>query len=218
MSTDWVITFTFEADPPMATMDQWEAQLDGFDASVARAPGHGVDVTVYAPGDLALFDALGKTQGEVLHLIDVGQPVAIEIVTESEHRRRAQAYTVPELMSAAEIADELSISRQRVHQLRSTAGFPEPLADLRGGAVWDAASVRRFAQTWERKPGRPPSGRRAASCPSEQQRFEELARAMSAGASRIQLKIASCCATLATAPPRTSSLMSPNRRDHSRRA
>lgn len=49
----------------------------------------------------------------------------------------------------------LGIARQRVHQLRSTAAFPAPLAELRGGAVWDAATVRKFARGWERKPGRP---------------------------------------------------------------
>jgi hypothetical protein len=63
---------------------------------------------------------------------------------------------MPELMSAAEIAVELGVARQRVHQLRSTAAFPAPLAELRGGAVWDAAAVRKFAREWERKPGRPP--------------------------------------------------------------
>jgi hypothetical protein len=158
VTADWVITFTFDAAPPMESMDTWERALEGFDASIARVPGRGVDVTMYAPGNLGLFDALSKMQGEVLHVVDAGQPIGVEIVPESEHRRRAEAYTMPELMSAAEIADELGISRQRVHQLRATAGFPEPLADLRGGAVWDAAAVRKFAQTWERKPGRPPSG------------------------------------------------------------
>jgi hypothetical protein len=151
---DWVITFTFDADPSMETMDRWEEQLKGFDATVARVPERGVTVTVYAPGDLALFDALSKMQGEVPHVVD-GELVGVEIVTEAEHRRRAGYYTMPELMSAAEIAEELAVSRQRVHQLRSTTGFPEPLADLRGGAVWDAAAVRKFAETWERRPGRP---------------------------------------------------------------
>ena len=58
-------------------------------------------------------------------------------------------------MSAAEIADLLGVRRQRVHQLRSTRGFPAPLAELRGGAVWDARAIRRFLDTWERRPGRP---------------------------------------------------------------
>ena len=58
-------------------------------------------------------------------------------------------------MSAAEIADELGVARQRVYQLRATTAFPALLAELRGGAVWDAAAVRKFAQDWERKLGRP---------------------------------------------------------------
>ena len=144
MTADWVITLTFDADPPMETMDTWETKLEGFDASIARVPGRGVDVTVYAPGNLGLFDALSKMQGEVLHVVDAAQPIGIEIVTETEHRRRAEAYTMPELMSAAEIADELGISRQRVHQLRATAGFPAPLAEpIDGGDLRHPAVLRR---------------------------------------------------------------------------
>lgn len=90
------------------------------------------------------------------------EPAGVEIVREDEWQRRAAAPTMPELMSAAEIAGELGVARQRVHQLRSTAGFPAPLAELRGGAVWDAAAVRKFAREWERKPGRPVGRTRAS--------------------------------------------------------
>ncbi|CAM4216134.1 hypothetical protein MYAV107488_04200 [Mycobacterium avium subsp. paratuberculosis] len=153
--TDWVITFTFDVDPPIETMDEWESRLDGFDASVAPIPDRGVDLTVYAPGDLSMFDALNKTINEVAHVVQSGPPIGLEVVTEREHTRRAEAPSMPELMSAAEIADELGVRRQRVHQLRATSAFPAPLAELRGGAVWDAAAVRKFAQDWQRKPGRP---------------------------------------------------------------
>jgi hypothetical protein len=155
MTADWVVMFTFDADPSMETMDGWEDQLAGFDAAVARMPERGVDVTVYAPGHLSMLEAIEKMASEVPRVVQAGQPISLEIVTESEYRRRAEAPTMPELMSAAEIADELGVARQRVHQLRSTAAFPAPLAELRGGAVWDAAAVRKFAQEWERKPGRP---------------------------------------------------------------
>jgi hypothetical protein len=59
-------------------------------------------------------------------------------------------------MSAAEFAEALNVSRQSVHQLRSTRGFPEPLADLRGGEVWDARAIRRFAAEWNRPTGLSP--------------------------------------------------------------
>jgi hypothetical protein len=151
---DWVITFTFDADPPIETMDEWEDGLADLDGSVARIPGRGVDVTVYAPGALEMPEAVNKVIGEVQHVLHMSAPVGLEIVTEAEWRHRAQA-TLPELMSAAEVADELGVSRQRVHQLRGSAGFPAPLADLRGGAVWDAAAIRRFDKGWHRRPGRP---------------------------------------------------------------
>lgn len=156
---DWVITFTFDADPAVETMDEWESRLAGFDASVARIPGRGIDVSVYAPGDLTMFEAINKTISEVTHVVQSGAPVGLEIISEFEHARRADAPTIPELMSAAEIADELGIARQRVHQLRrNNVGFPEPLAELRGGAVWDAAAVLKFKDVWERRAGRPRAG------------------------------------------------------------
>jgi hypothetical protein len=154
-TTDWVITVTFDADPSMETMDEWQSKLEDFEGSVARIPGRGIDVTVYAPGGLDMPDALNKVAGEVAHALQLASPIGLEIIRESEWQRRAEAPTMPALMSAAEIADELGVRRQRVHQLRHTANFPAPLAELRGGAVWDAAAVRKFAEGWTRKPGRP---------------------------------------------------------------
>ena len=89
MTGDWVITFTFDADPSMETMDDWEAKLEGFDASTARIPGRGVDLTVYAPGDSSVSDALSKIAGEISHLVNL-EPIGLEVVTESEHQRRAE--------------------------------------------------------------------------------------------------------------------------------
>src|SRR5882762_5541208 len=127
-SSEWVVTASYAIDPPLDVMDEWSEQ---FDASVSRVPDRGVvDVTVYAPGDLHPIDVLAK-------FID---PINDVISAE---------------LAGVEIAEELGITRQRVHQLRSTEAFPAPLAELRGGAVWDAAAVRKFAQDWERKPGRP---------------------------------------------------------------
>jgi hypothetical protein len=154
-TVDWVITFTFDADPVIDEMDFWENSLEEIDASVARIPGRGVEVTVYASGDIPMFEVAEKMAVAVGHVVHAPL-VGFEVVSETEWQRRADAPTMPELMSAAEIAEALGVTRQRVHQLRSSAIFPAPLADLRGGAVWDAAAVRRFGELWERRPGRPP--------------------------------------------------------------
>ena len=159
MSTDkgWVITYTFDVDPSMETMDQWADQLNEFDAAVARIPSRGTDVIVHAE-NMDFYDAIMKVGHQVINVVQTEfrtDPIALEVVSELEHLRRAEEPTMPELMSAAEIATELGVARQRVHQLRQTATFPAPLAELRGGAVWDARAVRKFAQEWTRKPGRP---------------------------------------------------------------
>lgn len=50
-----------------------------------------------------------------------------------------------EVMAAAEIADYLGISRQRVAILVERPDFPPPLAHLSVGRIWRTADVRRWA-------------------------------------------------------------------------
>lgn len=54
------------------------------------------------------------------------------------------------VLGLTEIAEYLGISRQRVHQLAKTDGFPEPLARLRQGNVWLLEDV----EQWASKTGR----------------------------------------------------------------
>jgi hypothetical protein len=155
MTDDWVITYTFDVDPTDNVLDQWADELEAVDASVARLPGIGIDVTVYGDGHLPMLTAAEQMTGAATAVIHA-EPVGISIIRESVHQANAESPTMPELMSAAEIAEELGVARQRVHQLRSAAAFPAPLAELRGGAVWDGAAVRKFSAEWARRPGRPP--------------------------------------------------------------
>ncbi|MCV7220837.1 helix-turn-helix transcriptional regulator [Mycolicibacterium elephantis] len=151
---DWVITYAFDLDPTDEMMEQWTDDLESVDALVARRPGVGVNVTVYGDGHLPMLAAGEKMMSEVTSVINA-ELVGVSIARETLHAVLAESPTMPELMSAAEIAEELGVARQRVHQLRSMPSFPAPLAELRGGAVWDASAVRKFHATWARKPGRP---------------------------------------------------------------
>jgi hypothetical protein len=150
--TMWTVTRTYGVDPIPEMMDLWEDKLADLDALVSYSPGRGVDITVHVEARTVL-DAVEMSA----HVADiVGEDAEeLHVVTQLEQDRRAEESTIPELMSATEVAEELGVSRQRVHQLRETTAFPAPLADLRGGAVWDAAAIRRFNSEWERKPGRP---------------------------------------------------------------
>ncbi|MGH3677186.1 MAG: hypothetical protein ACRDU5_15885 [Mycobacterium sp.] len=135
------------------TMIEWAELLQDFDASTARPRQGQVTLHLYLNAGDPLKATCVAYDAVVERLART--PVGIDTITEAEYYHRAEEPTMPELMSAAEIADELGVSRQRVHKLRSMAAFPLPLAELRGGAVWDATAVRKFAKNWKRKPGRP---------------------------------------------------------------
>jgi predicted DNA-binding transcriptional regulator AlpA len=50
------------------------------------------------------------------------------------------------LMGAAEIADRLGVSRQRVQQLVSSPDFPAPESSLRMGKVWRTEDVEAWIE------------------------------------------------------------------------
>lgn len=150
----WVTTLTYACDLTEAEQDRLADELDQLDAGVANIPEHGVDVTYWT-------DALGPLEAARIaceHVSGVmnGEPVGFEVVDEGAYERRADAPTLPRLVSAPEVAEMLGgVSRQRVHQLRAQASFPKPLFELRTGPIWDARAIERFAGEWARKPGRP---------------------------------------------------------------
>jgi prophage regulatory protein len=49
-------------------------------------------------------------------------------------------------VGAAEIAQILDVSRQRVQQLADRQGFPEPVAVLSMGKVWRTKAILRWAR------------------------------------------------------------------------
>jgi prophage regulatory protein len=51
-----------------------------------------------------------------------------------------------ELVSTVEIARMFDITRQRVDKLSRRADFPEPVASLAIGRVWDRSDIVRWAQ------------------------------------------------------------------------
>ena len=51
-----------------------------------------------------------------------------------------------ELVGLAEIAELLGVTRQRVHQLSKTPGFPAPVVTLAAGRIYDRKDVERWAR------------------------------------------------------------------------
>ncbi len=56
-----------------------------------------------------------------------------------------------DLVSTAEIARMLGLTRQRVQQLAKTEGFPPPAATLSMGSVWHTADIRAWAHRTGRR-------------------------------------------------------------------
>jgi hypothetical protein len=50
------------------------------------------------------------------------------------------------LCGSAELQLMLGVSRQRITQLTAGPGFPEPVAELRMGKVWDLEDVKAWAK------------------------------------------------------------------------
>ena len=50
------------------------------------------------------------------------------------------------MVGAAEIAAMLGVTRQRVHQVARSEGFPAPVAELTAGHIWHRADVERWAR------------------------------------------------------------------------
>ena len=63
------------------------------------------------------------------------------------------------LGGVSEVAAALAVTRQRVLQLRDRADFPDPVAELAIGPVWDLDAMGLWLGSGSRRgPGRPPSG------------------------------------------------------------
>lgn len=151
----WTVILTFPAQT-RATVQAWEDGLDLFEAAAASVPGVESTLTLHhadaADVSSVVRDCVGAAR-RVTH----SDPTAVEAMRDEMYERRANAPTLPSLVSAPEVGELLGgISRQRVYQLQQNPAFPEPLVRLRTGPVWDERAIARFASTWDRKPGRRP--------------------------------------------------------------
>jgi hypothetical protein len=61
----------------------------------------------------------------------------------------------PALLGVAELAEVLHVSKPRASELAHSPTFPPPIMVLAAGPIWLKASVMRYVETWDRRPGRP---------------------------------------------------------------
>jgi len=104
-------------------------------------------------------EAALKTARAALRLAGTTKPelLDVQVRTTADHERDMQHPPAADLVGYKEAGEMLKVSRQRISELEKTRpDFPAPLARLAAGPVFTAASVRAFAERWERKrTGRP---------------------------------------------------------------
>ena len=100
-------------------LDHWMAELEPWHpAIIGRGPN--VTVTITLPAD-----GLAQAVATALVIVGrIGEPVAVEALTEAERDARQGWEPVPELLSVTEAAQELGVSRQRVLQMVNERKLP----------------------------------------------------------------------------------------------
>jgi hypothetical protein len=151
----------FEADP-----EEMEERVDALlgklesHSAVASYGGTDLAIRLSVESDLpthALREGIDLIES-VLETVgltwDLRRTIHIEI---TEHEALAEEIDEPAetFHGVTEVAQLLGVSKQRVSELRTSAAFPAPIAELAAGPVWAGSSLRRFVESWSRKPGRP---------------------------------------------------------------
>lgn len=153
---EWVVSL--DADIPTEfteeLADRVVEELTEYSPAVGgRGCRIGVTMSVEASTDRQAFDrahtALRKALGLRARIVEAS------VQTLEELERELEAPAVPALAGISEVAEILSVSRQRASELAGGAAFPRPVADLAAGPVWLRSTIVSFNQSWERRPGRP---------------------------------------------------------------
>lgn len=151
----------WQARVEIEPVDLDEAEIDDLVTRLVPCEGtvgygnRRVGVTLTATGDTSIdahVDAVAVVRAA---LGDVGEIVAVEVLSDAEADARLARPAFPELVGIAEVAALLGVSRQRASELQKRTGFPAPVAVLRAGPIWRKGDLDTFASEWDRKPGRP---------------------------------------------------------------
>jgi hypothetical protein len=141
--------------------DLVEALADHGAAGSGDERGWDVRLTIETkPGSDAAFHAVAIGGTRVLGYADkVGVPLWPVVRTEARavntFRAELEVTNFPKVLGITEVIKVLNVSRQRLHELRRSGRFPEPIAELAATPLWTRSTVDSFLAGWKRKPGRP---------------------------------------------------------------
>lgn len=167
--TEWVVHVEAHAEPDMevdddevytGVVDLMELLADYDAVTAGDGRTWSVDLTIeddWGPGGTAAR----ATELAVTYAEKAGLPlwpiVRCEVVRADLVDVEQAVPNFPDLVGAQEVTDLLNVSRQRLHELRASGRFPEPMVTLASGPVWLRPAVEAFLESWNRRPGRPKS-------------------------------------------------------------
>lgn len=158
----WVVeaAFTtpdFLTEDYLVRLDELADERDWQVTPLGRRPG--VLVSAYLDTDDPvgqLTELIRDVQGWLDHHGVQTTFAGGRVLTEDQLQAEAWAPSIPELAGAADVAELLEVSRQRVHQLAGEhPQFPAPIARIAAGPIWAVPAIEHFAKVWTRRPGRP---------------------------------------------------------------
>lgn len=147
---DWTANITIGTYKPLTEAILTDAAEIG-GASAGHIGSHTLEMIFTVDG----VDMTKATKAAIKIGSRFGTVIGLEVITTAEADRRLEQPAFPPLAGIREVAELLGVSRQRASELQTRPGFPAPVAVLASGPVWRVGDLSSFAETWERKPGRP---------------------------------------------------------------
>lgn len=154
-----------------AKLDDWMTELAAYSPAVGLEPTGGtvrgragreydgalvsVTVTVKAGTVRKAIDATVR----LVQAVTDSKAIGVEALTTEEFDRRLNEPQIPPLIGQAEMATKLGVSRQRMAQLVERHDFPPEVVRTLAGPLFIEAQFEAWAQSWERRNGRPPKTR-----------------------------------------------------------
>jgi hypothetical protein len=127
-------------------------------AAIPAGDSSGWSVTLAVEDDFGPYAASNAGTLVTEYAAKVGLPAwpitAIEVTRADLVDAEQTVPNFPDLVGSQEVAEMLSVSRQRLHELRTSGRFPEPMVNLAATPVWLRQAISTFIQSWDRRPGR----------------------------------------------------------------
>ena len=155
MTTTWSIEFDLDLGHPGTAEEATVIEVSNESIAVSGAPS-GLVASAWV--EATNWDDAAEQGLKIALALEPYKIAGVRIRTEQRVDQELAQPTIPTLLGASEVAELLGVSRQRVHQLhRGNAAFPAPLVEVAMGPLWDEQAIDKFADNWDRKPGRPAS-------------------------------------------------------------